>query len=80
MCVKRWNAYSFDKPYKVLTRTRRQETLPHLFTKQRITLSCSDTGGSNVDIPKIKKDGQSKPTVRNDAYAIFEYCPDTQPT
>jgi|GEM_PF-2191069 hypothetical protein len=29
---------------------------------------------------KNKKDGQPKPTVRDDAYAIFEYCPDTQPT
>lgn len=29
---------------------------------------------------KQKKDGQPKPTVRDDAYAIFEHCPDTQPT
>ena len=33
-----------------------------------------------MDIPKNKKDGQPKPTVRDAAYAIFEYPPDTQPT
>lgn len=29
---------------------------------------------------KNKKDGQPKPTVHDAAYAIFEYCSDTQPT